>query len=93
MLHGLLAQLLAADPEVRVVEGERADVLVISQADPEDDDVPLSLLFHSPRSRVLTLGAGARRAVLHELRPHRTALGELSREALLEALHGHGEAR
>ena len=92
MLHGILTRLLATDPEVQVLEGasaaQTADVLVLSQPDPEDEAVPVSMLLKSPESRVLALGADARRAVLFELRPHRTALGELSRESLLAAVHG-----
>ena len=92
MLRGILLRLLATDPEVRVLDdasaAEQADVLVLSQPDPEDEAIPVSMLLHSPRSRVLARGADARRAVLFELRPQRTALGELSRESLLAAVHG-----
>lgn len=95
MLHGILARLLATDPTVQVLDGasdeaRNADVLVVSQPDPEDEAVPVSMLLRSPTSRVLALNADARRAVLFELRPHRTALGELSRESLLAAVHGGG---
>ncbi|HEX8905046.1 MAG TPA: hypothetical protein VF771_09415 [Longimicrobiaceae bacterium] len=93
MLHSLLLRLLATDPEVRVIDGgpepaDGADVVVMSQTDPENEEVPISMLLRSPRSRVLALGSDARRAVLYELRPHRTPLGELSRESLLAAVHG-----
>lgn len=91
MLHGILARLLATDPEVQVLEAASpggADVVVLSQTDPEDEAVPISMLLRSPASRVLALDADARRAVLFELRPHRTPLGELSRETLLAAVRG-----
>ena len=93
VLRSLLVSLLATDPEVRVVDGTpenaaSADVVVLSQTDPENEAVPISMLLRSPRSRVLALGADARRAVLYELRPHHTALGELSRQSLLDAVHG-----
>jgi hypothetical protein len=92
VLRSLLVSLLATDPEVRVVDGNEnaaaADVVVLSQTDPENEAVPISMLLRSPHSRVLALGADARRAVLYELRPHRTALGELSRESLLSAVRG-----
>ena len=39
------------------------------------------MLYRFPRARVLALSGDARRAFLYELRPHRTPLGELSREA------------
>ena len=89
VLHGLIHSLLASDPEVRVVDDpEPADVVVLSQTDPENDAVPLSMLQRAPCSRILALAADARRAVLYELRPHRTPLGELSRASLLAALRG-----
>lgn len=92
MLNGILRRLLATDPEVQVLEGasaaQGADVLVVSQADPDDEAIPVSMLLRSPKSRVLALGADARRAVLFELRPHRTPVGELSRESLLAAVRG-----
>jgi hypothetical protein len=96
MLRSLLVSLLAAAPEVTVLEDadpdEAADVVVLSQPDPENEAVPISMLLRSPRSRVLALAADARRAVLYELRPHRTALGELSPGALLAAVRGEPEA-
>lgn len=98
VLHSLLAGMLADDPDVQVVgqdaDGpEDADVVVLSQPDPENEAAPVAMLLRSPRSRVLTLATDARRAVLYELRPHRTPLGELSRQALLAAVHGApGEA-
>jgi hypothetical protein len=92
VLHSLLVSLLASDPEIRVLdpaaEPSLADVLLMSQPDPENEAVPISMLVQSPRSRVLALGSDARRAVLYELRPHRTPLRELSREALLAAVRG-----
>lgn len=97
VLNDLVRGLLAADPGVRVLDGgpeaAGADVVVLSQSDPQNESVPLSMLMRSPRCRVLALASDARRAVLYELRPHRTALGELSRESLLAAVHGApGEA-
>lgn len=92
VLQSLLVSLLATDPEIHVLdpaaEPSAADVLLMSQPDPENEAVPITMLYASPRSRVLALADDARRAVLYELLPHRTALGELSREALLAAVHG-----
>lgn len=92
VLRSLLEGLLAADDEVQVLadtgDDAPADVVVLSQPDPDNDTAPLSMLYRSPRTRVLALGTDARRSVLYELRPHRTALGELSRESLLGALRG-----
>lgn len=92
VLHSLLAGLLATDPEIRVLdpaaEPSAADVVLLSQPDPENEAVPITMLLRCPRSRVLALATDARRAVLYELRPHRTPVGELSRDALLAAVRG-----
>jgi hypothetical protein len=95
VLHSLVAALLSTDPGVQVVDdAEAPDVMVVSQPDPANEDVPIDMLLRSPRSRVLALATDARNAVLYELRPHRTPLGELSRESLLAAVHATpGEAR
>lgn len=93
VLQSLIAGLLASDPDVRLVTAdglppEAPDVVVLTRADPENESAALDMLLRAPRSRVLALGADARRSVLYELRPHRVALGELSREALLAAVRG-----
>jgi hypothetical protein len=98
LLNSLLVRLLASAPDVQVLDGEAADegiladVVVVSPPDPEHDTEAVNLLYRSPRTRVLALDAGGRRAFLYELRPHRTALGELSRESLLAALRGERAA-
>lgn len=98
LLNSLLVRLLAAAPDVQVLDGTAADesapadVVVVSPPDPEHDTETVSLLYRFPRTRVLALDAGGRRAFLYELRPHRTSLGELSRESLLAALRGERAA-
>ena len=98
MLRDVLLEILATAPDVEILdasapsareeepEGTRPDVVVMATQNPEDEAEPALTLFSSPRSRVLTLSSDARQAFLYELRPHRTALGELSRDRLLEAV-------
>jgi DNA-binding NarL/FixJ family response regulator len=45
-----------------------------------------------PLIRVLRIANGGRSAYLHELRPHRQALGEMSPERLVEVIRGAGPA-
>lgn len=91
VLHNLVLGMLSAEPEVQVVEGSpavaRADVIVLSEADPENFGTPTSLLMRSPHSRVLVLSENGRRCFFYTLRVHRTELGEPSRASLLAALH------
>lgn len=96
VLHSLILRLLAGDAGVQVVDGppdpdRPADVVVVSRDDPENDPDTVNMLFRFPRCRILSLGADARRAFLYELRPHRSSLGELSRESLLAAVRGTPE--
>lgn len=108
VLRDVLREILAQAPDVELVDGgaqprpageppERADadVVVITAPDPENETVPAQMLYRFPRSRVLALSGDARHAFLYELRPHRTALGELGRERLLAAVRAAapGEAR
>jgi DNA-binding NarL/FixJ family response regulator len=101
LLHDVLVDLLASHPGIQVTEclvppsgapelpeAVPPDVVIISSPHPGDDAVPIRLLHSAPRCRVLALASNARRAFLYELRPHRTALGELSRETLIAAVHG-----
>jgi DNA-binding NarL/FixJ family response regulator len=64
----------------------RADVIVfgLGDADLPDDCAPL---FEAhPHIRLLGVAADGRRAFLYELRPQRTPLGEVSPQALLDAI-------
>jgi hypothetical protein len=97
VLQGLLAGLLSGDPEVVVVDSARpadvnaADVVVMTRANPHDQDAALAVLYRSPRARVLAISEDARRSELYELRPHRRSLGELSRQSLLAAVRAAGD--
>jgi hypothetical protein len=102
-LRDVVQNILAPEPDIELVEldtsedaspqwsaGDHPDVVILSSQHPGEADLPLSLLLQSPRSRVLALGNDARCAFLYELRPHRTTLGELSRELLLSAIRMDG---
>jgi DNA-binding NarL/FixJ family response regulator len=63
-----------------------ADVVVIGLADSDLPQECLSLFEALPHVRVIGVAADGRRAFLYELRPLRTALGELSPDALVQAI-------
>lgn len=89
MLRDVLREILAPAPDVELLDGapdRPPDVVVITDRDPENETVSAPMLYRFPRSRVLALSGDARHAFLYELRPHRTALGELGRERLLAAV-------
>jgi hypothetical protein len=62
-----------------------ADVVVVDSDQAPIDAVAALLRAHC-RTRILGLSSDGRRAFLHELRPHRVPLGELSPAALIEVI-------
>jgi hypothetical protein len=90
MLRSLLINLVTADPEVQVVAESQTeappDFMLISDADPENELLPVATLMTFPRSRVLMFGPDGGGASLWELRPHRMSLGELSAQTIAECL-------
>jgi len=78
---------LAADSSLRdVLERTEADVLIVGASEPADSAVPRQVLSALPLTRVLMLAIDGQSAVMYELRPHQTPLGEVSREALVRAI-------
>lgn len=76
----------------------RPDVVILGLDDdtPDDGGLPSEcrrLLSRHPWARVLSLAHDGRRAVLHELHPQRTDLGQASPQKLLDTVRGvRGEA-
>lgn len=63
-----------------------ADVVVLGLRDAELPSEYAALLDARPQTRLLGVSGDGRRAFLYELRPYRSALGEVSPEALVEAI-------
>ena len=71
----------------------RPEVIILGLDDDSADEDGLPpecrrLLSRHPWARVLSLAQDGRDAVLHELHPHRTVLGEASPQKLLETIRG-----
>jgi hypothetical protein len=99
VLSDIVVAILERDPDVRIaaqlrserqplgsIVGPFVDVAIVG-----GDGEPLAAAVHEllcrrPRLRALTVGGDGREAWLYELRPHRTALGEVSPHTLLEAV-------
>jgi DNA-binding NarL/FixJ family response regulator len=99
LLHDVLIDLLASQPDIELIDctmpfdasppppdQKAPDVMILSSRHPENDELPLHLLYSTPQCRVLALRNDARTSFLYELRPHRIFLGELSHDALLAAV-------
>ena len=74
--QALVAEVLRTEP----------DVLIVGLDGTDPADLYLELLERRPRLRILALTGQGREAILWELRPHRTSLGEISPETLLAAV-------
>jgi chemotaxis response regulator CheB len=98
LLREIVRRTLDREPDLQVVvdravvadalaavERDRADFVIIGSNADQTVDVR-SLLACSRGVRVLELRSDGKKGVLHELRPHRVALGELSPDALLRTI-------
>ena len=63
-----------------------ADILIASEGDEAKPERWISLLRKAPNLKVLVLEKSGRTAMLYELRPHRIALGEVSKSGLVDAI-------
>jgi DNA-binding NarL/FixJ family response regulator len=66
------------------------DLVLIGLRSHETDRVGLSLLKLVPTAKVIAFSSDARRAYLHEMRAHRTAMIDVSARALIEAIRAPG---
>jgi hypothetical protein len=67
-----------------------ADALIV-RADSCDEDEIGDLLAERPAARVLAIAPNGDSGSLYELRPHRVYLGDLSPQALVDAVSGDAE--
>lgn len=82
----------ATRPAVRVMSVEHPDVVVIGLGDSERSEAIEDLFGRYPHARVLGIASDGRHAFMHELRPHRVSLGELSPEQLVQVIRRAGPA-
>jgi hypothetical protein len=103
LLTGIVEGILEGDPQVRIlsrlrsrqslrsaVGGTRIDVAIVSGEGETLDAALRELVCERPRLRALAVGGDGNEAALYEVRPHRTALGELSSATLLDAVRRVG---
>lgn len=70
----------------------RADVLIVLQPNNTVTNAGADRMFYRRPLRVLAITHGGRESVLYVLRPHRSALGELSADSLVAAIRDAGDA-
>lgn len=99
LLAELVARLIDSAPDVEIVgtvpiddtlmahaRELKADAVVLGAPVDASGDWLDAMLYEFPTVKLLALTPDAHRATLYELRPHRTPLGELSRDRLLDAI-------
>jgi hypothetical protein len=100
LLRGIVADALTSLPEALVEEppmldptvGPAYDVIVMSLPQGDEDGEGWRMLAQFPASRIIALRGDASRAFVYEMRPHCTALGELSPQTLRDAIRGRVDA-
>ena len=106
LLCGIVRETLENEPDITVVAElargaalhpaltrARPDVVVVGTIEPGGFAIPRGILASYPLMRVLMLADTGRSAVMYELVPHHTPLGEVSPRALLDAIRFGGRAR
>jgi hypothetical protein len=87
-----LPEALVEEPEeLGAAGGTSYDVIVISLPEPDEYVEGCRMLAQFPASRIVALRGDASRAFVYEMRPHCTALGELSPKTLRDAVRGRVE--
>ena|SRR6516225_2461277 len=72
----------------RALADTRADVMIVGpQATTETEDYS-TLLYQSPRMKIIAITAGGQEAVLHVLRPHVIQVADVSPASLIAAIRG-----
>jgi DNA-binding NarL/FixJ family response regulator len=105
LLIDILRPIVASEPDMAVVgrvnEGDllaaarrtRADVILVGQKATDDRterEEFVQLLLQRPRLKVLAIADDGKTGALYELRPRRIPLGEMSAEALRNAIRNPG---
>ena len=69
------------------VKKTRADVVILNEPATGPSQNYQELLYSRPHLGVLSITSDGRQFFLHKLRPVRTALGEVSPDSLVQAIH------
>lgn len=98
VLRDVIEATLATQHDIELVSVDPAptdplDVVVIGLKDGRSSDPVEALFDRYPRARVVGIASDGRRAYMHELRPYRLALGELSPQQLIEVVRQAGRGR
>jgi chemotaxis response regulator CheB len=71
------------EPRLRAI---KPDLVMIGLRRNESDAIALTLVRALPQAKIVAFSSDSRLVYVHEMRPHRSVLADLSRDALLAAL-------
>jgi DNA-binding NarL/FixJ family response regulator len=104
MLRDMITDIVAPQAEMMVagtmqdtadivvaVKKARADVVILNEPAIGPSQSHQELLYSRPHLRVLSITSDGRQFFLHNLRPVRTALGEVSPESLVQAIQSSAQ--
>ena len=95
MMHSLIVEALSDRTDVTLIGSIRSehdptdgqvDVVLTPTPDPEDVEALMALLWRWPQSRVVAVAGSGRLAVIYELHPRKTVLGDLCPATLVDAI-------
>jgi DNA-binding NarL/FixJ family response regulator len=104
MLLDMVTEIVMAHPDMMVsgkmqesvdispaVKKAKADIVILREPAGRQDHQ--ELLYSRPHLKVLSITSDGHRFFLHELRPFRAALGEVSPENLMQAIRSSAQRR
>jgi DNA-binding NarL/FixJ family response regulator len=105
MLLDILSHVVASEPDMVVVgwvnddedllaatRRARANVILVRQAAENEQEKYASLLFARPKLKVVAIVGDGKTGFVHELRPQCVPLGEISADALRNAIRGRPQS-
>lgn len=89
IMRGIIEDTIASQPDLQLLEARphaEPDVVIVGTPKSEDHVAAEAALARWPHSRVLMVSTSGRHAMMYELKPFRTELGELSPTDLVAAI-------
>jgi DNA-binding NarL/FixJ family response regulator len=99
MLREIIERAVTGQPDMEIIDDalpsaivpealRRARADVVISAEHHDSAALNHVLWELPRLKVLVVSADGRETALHELRPNRIELGEVSPQTIVDAIRG-----
>ena len=84
----VVGEISVQDGLPRALVDKRADVMIVGPPATTETEDYSTVLYRSPRMRIIAIAANGRDAVLHVLRPHAIPATDVSPTSLIAAIRG-----